>query len=175
MKKRWALLLSVLLLALLPLALAEEIPCVCGQDACTCFMQEGDGCPGLDVLAQCLEEKAAYVRPEKLEAISADMTEAVRVFQRDHDLTETGLLDDETLTLLLWDKLPPEMEKEAAEEERTLCFVPVRGGERCHKTEQCSGMDHPRRMSLQNALRLGYELCENCYPQARSTKTPAQE
>ena len=68
------------------------------------------------------------------------------------------MLDDETLTLLIWGQA-------STQDEKIEVWVPTDGGKKRHKKPTCSNMLDPRKMSSMNAEALGIEACKRCNPQ----------
>ena len=89
------------------------------------------------------------------------MENAVIAFQTDNRLEPTGQMDDETLTLLLWNMTPEQLDR-TNPNYRTV-YIPVNGGKKRHLNPECSGMDHPRKVSDRNAEALGFDGCKKCY------------
>ena len=87
-------------------------------------------------------------------------------FQRDNSLEPTGMLDDDTLTLLIWDKTPEELDLERPftyGDASTLpftCYVPVVGGKKRHASPDCCNMEHPRKVSIRNAYAVKFDACK---------------
>ena len=74
-------------------------------------------------------------------------------------------LSNDTLTLLLWDMLPSELDRIDGGLSITCrtVFLPTNGGKKRHLKDTCSGMLHPRKVSDRNAEELGFDGCKKCY------------
>jgi hypothetical protein len=81
---------------------------------------------------------------------------ALMAYQRKYALEETGAFDDATLMSLLGVSAD-------AEGVGTIIWVPMHGGEKFHKTAECSGMVEPHQMSIANAAALGFTACKRCF------------
>ncbi len=167
--KRFIFVLLCLVLALTAFS-EEEIPdpfaCDCDFSAeegevCACFLQEGDIGPAVNGVIEHLKERGYLPFSHARGVFDAEVTEAVKHFQRDMDLAETGVFDHETLTFLLFHDVFTDVFF-MMEEEETLVWVPTDGGERIHETKECSNMIAPRKISERNAAALGVERCEHC-------------
>lgn len=167
--KRFILLLLCLLTAVF--ALSEEetrspFACDCNFDAekeevCACFLQEGDIGPAVNGVIERLKERGYLPFPHARGVFDREVTEAVMRFQKDMDLTETGVLDHDTLTYLLFYEVFPDISL-LLEEEDILIWIPTDGGDRMHISKTCSNMIAPRKISEKNASALGMEKCEHC-------------
>lgn len=154
----WGLLAALLLM---PCALAED-DCTCHQDACICFVQYGDEGMAVEAIQNALI--AAGYLPAREDAACFDHAtqQAVMAFQTAHDLSPTGMMDDTTLTLLLWGMTPQELDAAQPESNGRFVWIPTDGGRRRHVKESCSQMQDPRRVSVRNAQQLGMEPCGRC-------------
>lgn len=167
--KRWLLLLLCLLTVFSALSEAEfsdPFACDCGFDAekgevCACFLQEGDIGPAVNGVIEHLKERGYLPFQHARGVFDREVTDAVRRFQRDVDLDETGVLDHETLTYLLFYEVLPDFYL-MTEEEETLVWVPTDGGDHMHDNNECSNMIAPRKISEKNAEALSIEKCEHC-------------
>ncbi len=93
--------------------------------------------------------KKGYTSP----TYSAEIEQAVIKFQRDNDLISTGMMDNETLTLLLHNRKETYMP--------IYVFIPTDGGKKYHGNPNCSDMAFPRIVSLENARELGFTQCHS--------------
>ncbi len=164
--------LFLILLCLLPLFSAfsereiDPFLCDCGFDAekgeaCACFLQEGDIGPAVNGVIEHLKERGYLPFSHARGVFDREVTEAVMKFQRDMDLTETGVLDNDTLTYLLLYGIFTDFYT-MIEDENTLVWIPTDGGIRYHTSNGCSNMIAPRKISRRNAAALGIELCGHC-------------
>lgn len=149
---------------LLPLVARAEIACQCGQTPCACFVQQGDTGPAVEAIRQALVAQG-YLKDGKGSDFDENTAQAVRSFQAAHELDETGMLDDETLTLLLWGETPEALSAAQPLLGETVVWIPVVGGKKRHATPTCSGMEHPRLVTVRNAEAMGMEPCKRCKPQ----------
>ena len=140
-----------------PVKADSKIICDCERQNCICFVQIGDegiAVEGsIDLLAQ-----QGYLVSERGSTFDINVYEAVCSFQVDHGLYQSGMLDHETLTILIWSSV-------REEEEIALVWVPTDGGKKRHSKSNCSGMEDPRKMASWNAQKLGIEPCKRCNPQ----------
>ena len=152
-------------------ALSEGAPvnpfaCDCEFDAekgevCSCFLQEGDIGPFVNGVIVLLKERGYLAQQHAGGVFDAEVTEAVKRFQYDVDLTETGVMDHETLSyLLLYGVFDETL---LLSDEDVLLWVPTDGGDKLHKDKQCSEMIAPRKISERNALLMSIKKCEHCF------------
>lgn len=166
MKRLFSLVLCLMLL--FAFSKAEEndpFACDCGFDAekgekCACYLQEGDIGPFVNGVIVLLKEKGYLAQAHARGVFDGEVTQAVMRFQYDMDLTETGVLDHETLRMLVFFGLPEALWPDEAD--RMLVWVPTDGGEKRHILKECSLMIAPRKISNTNAAALGIEMCEHC-------------
>lgn len=92
------------------------------------------------------------------------MLKAVYAFQKENRLPQTGVFDDETMTLLLWGTTP-----EALDETKNAVWIPTDGGMRFHKKSDCKKMKDPRLVSWANAGKLTRRACGICKPDGKNT------
>lgn len=158
------LICCIMLLCLLSVCAAAEIPCQCGLEECLCFIQLGDKGPAVDFIQNKLIVHG-YLSPND---IAADYDEntvaAVQRFQQDNNLPVTGTMDDETLTLLLWEMLPEALNAAQPDSSTLVVWIPTDGGIRHHDKDNCSGMFEPRLVSQRNALAMNMLHCGRCKP-----------
>lgn len=165
--KRWILLLLCLILSVSAFsegAPADLFACDCGcvqGETCACFLQEGDKGLAVNSVIEHLKERGYLPFSHSRGVFDREVTEAVMRFQREMDLDETGVLDNETLTyLLLYGVFTDFFQME--QEESRLVWVPTDGGKRYHTRKTCSSMLSPRKISERNASAMGIELCGHC-------------
>lgn len=162
MKRLLALVL--LLVCLLPMVWAEEIgiECACREENCICFLQLQDEGTAMRGVIALLKEKG-YLTDGRIKVTYTEKVEtAVKALQKEHQLPETGLLDDETLTYLIWGMSSAELDEVKPLLSRDVVWVPTGGGEKYHGKMNCSGMGNPRKMLRRNADALGIEPCRRC-------------
>ena len=152
--------------AVLEEELKSPFACDCAFDAekgevCRCFLQEGDIGPAVTGVISHLKERGYLPFSHARGVFDYEVTEAVKRFQKDADLSETGVLDHETLTYLLFYEVFTDFYL-MAEEEDALVWVPTDGGDHIHDHKECSNMIAPRKISERNALALALEKCEHC-------------
>lgn len=138
----------------------EFLPCVCGFEECVCFAREGDTGYLVQTARSLLFEMNLLDKLHPQAKFDENMKTALLDFQELKGLDRTGLLDDETLTMLF-----------ATEHEMLIpdvrCFyVPVNGGQELHISSVCSGMIDSRMVSARSGMYLCHEgvtrLCRVC-------------
>lgn len=145
-----------------------DVPCICGLEHCTCFIQLGDGGPEMEYIQHALIEQG-YLQKSNDAPLFDDRTlQAVLRFQEANQLPATGMLDDSTLTLLLWGMLPPELDQAEPFSNGGPIWIPTDGGIRRHAKPACSKMLDPRRVSVRNADRMGMDPCGRCNKNGRN-------
>lgn len=160
--RRLAAMLMVIGL-LMSQALAE-IPCQCGRAECLCFIQLGDEGPAVEFIQNTLISRGYLLPNDDASAFDAKTLTAVKRFQQDNGLAPTGMMDDETLTLLLWGMLPEDLTDAQPLSSTFVVWIPTDGGKRHHNKETCSGMFDPRLVSQRNALAMNMLHCGRCKP-----------
>ena len=139
-----------------------EIPCVCGLEHCTCFIQLGDGGFAMERIQHELIAQG-YLESTHDAAIFDERTlNAVLRFQEANGLPQTSVLDDETLTLLLHGMLPDALDIADPLSNGRPVWIPTDGGIRRHAKSTCSKMSDPRRISVRNAEVLNMQPCGRC-------------
>ena len=145
---------------------SSYIPCDCVGSECSCFIQEGDKGDFVRAVVSLLKKKKYLDKKAENTVFTSETTKAVKRFQTDNKLEPTGTLDDDTLTLLIWDMLPEELDRvkpyvygDPSTIPNTV-YVPVVGGKRRHASSECCDMDHPRKVSIRNAEAVGYKACK---------------
>lgn len=142
-----------------------EIPCGCVETACQCFIQLGDEGMAVEFIQNTLIEKGYLAPNDDASAFDEKTQQAVIAFQQANDLPPTGMMDDDTLTLLLWGMLPEALDEAHPETSSLVMWIPTDGGIRHHDTPTCSKMYDPRLVSQRNALAMGMLHCGRCKPQ----------
>ena len=117
------------------------IPCDCAGAACQCFIQLGDTGSAVNQIISILIEKGYLASDASASSYSTAVEAAVKQFQSDHLLPASGVMDDDTLTLLLWG-LPPEKLDESNSAVQTV-YIPTDGGRKRHLKATCSSMYNP--------------------------------
>lgn len=145
----------------------DPFACDCGFDAekgerCACFLQEGDIGPFVNGVVMLLKERGYLAQKHARGVFDAEVTEAVKRFQYDVDLTETGVLDHETLSYLIFVDSGLDMFL-YSDNQAELMWTPTDGGEKAHKRKTCCKMIAPRKISKRNAWALGIDNCGRCF------------
>ncbi len=161
MRRFFPALICLLLLACSALA---EIPCICGQQACLCFIQLGDEGTPVEAIQNALVSQGFLSPNDDASTFDEKTLQAVLKFQEAHHLPLTGTMDDDTLTLLLWGMLPAELDTLEPHSSTLVMWIPTDGGKRHHGTPTCSGMHDPRLVSQRNALAMQMLHCSRCKP-----------
>lgn len=161
---RKAFIFIVALLLFTSAALADEfsksyIPCDCIGD-CICFIQLGDEGNFVKYIINELIKQKYLPKNTPKGLFSPEVDNAVRKFQNDNDLEQTGMMDDDTLTLLLWGMTPNQLDKEKPHLRADQVFIPTDGGKKRHLSNTCSGMEDPRKVSIRNADKAGFDACK---------------
>lgn len=156
--QRFVLLLVFLLL--LTSSGFAEIACVCNSDHCICFIQLGDEGKAMEIIQHALIEQGYLHKSNDAYLFDENTQKAILHFQETNSLPMTGMLDDNTLTLLLWGMLPEELDK--TEPSGNAIWIPTDGGIRRHIRPCCCKMSDPRRVSIRNAEKLGFDPCGIC-------------
>ena len=154
----------IMLVCTLSVCAAAEIPCQCGRDACLCFIQLGDEGPAVEFIQNVLVEKGYLAPRDDASAYDEKTVAAVKRFQEANSLAPTGMMDDETLTLLLWGMLPEELDVVQPGSSTLAVWIPTDGGIRHHDLKTCSQMLDPRLVSQRNALAMNMLHCGRCKP-----------
>ena len=138
---------------------SSYIRCTC-IGHCECFIQEGDEGNAVKEIIKLLIKEGWLTKKTSTAEFSSDVTEAVKQFQGKNHLEPTGTMDDDTLTLLIWGMLPEELDAVRPSSRTETVFIPTDGGKKRHKSEKCSGMKDPRKVSIRNAEALGFDACK---------------
>ncbi len=139
-----------------------EIACRCGLEDCICFIQFGDGGVPVEFIQNALTAQGYLAAGDDHTLFDEPTLQAVLRFQREHGLPETGMMDDETLTLLLWGMLPEGLDKARPDTSQLEVWVPTDGGRRHHIDQLCFGMHDPRLVSQRNAVVMEMLPCSFC-------------
>ena len=156
--------IAALLLVCLIGAARAEIPCQCGQEAYQCFIQLGDEGPAVECIQHALIALGYLQAKEDASVFDETTRQAVLRFQADNDLSPTGMMDDDTLTLLLWGMLPEALDAAQPDSSTLEMWIPTDGGTRHHDKKTCSNMLDPRLVSQRNALAMNMLHCGRCKP-----------
>lgn len=178
-KKAMTLWMALLILVLTPARAAtgsqSYIPDDCGKARCTCFIQLGDAGGMVRGIVELLKEGGYLDNNTRAAQFTPAVEAAVIALQRANGLPPTGMMDDDTLTLLVWGMLPEALDRAMpvrADDPSTFpdtVYVPTDGGDKRHFDPECSDMYDPRKVSIRNAQALGYEACKKCaYDRERS-------
>lgn len=108
-----------------------------------------------------------YLRSSDVVGRYGDKTkDAVRAFQSTNGLDADGIAGAMTLTVLYGGQALAAQEptaKPAAKKSSGSVWIPTNGGTKYHRSSSCSNMDGPRKVSLEEAKRLGFTACQKCY------------
>lgn len=163
------LLSTAFLLILLCIQAHAESPCICEQDQCLCFIQFGDGGPAVEYIQNELVAQGFLAESADASIYDKKTVQAVIRFQEIHLLPQTGMMDDITLTLLLWGMTPEELDLAAPDSIGQYVWIPTDSGIRHHKRSTCSNMFDPRLISHRNALKMDMQPCGRCHPDGLNT------
>ncbi len=141
------------------------IQCDCFPGRCECFIQLGDEGGAVKRIVEVLIDKKYLPKKTPKGKFSEEVEIAVKQFQTDNNLEPTGTMDDDTLTLLLWDMLPEQLDEidGGLEKNCRTVYLPTDGGKKRHRKETCSRMEDPWKVSDRNAEKLGFDECGKCY------------
>ncbi len=153
-------LLCTVLLLLTPLSSQAVILDDCGRKKCICFLQKNDEGIAVRGITELLVE-LGYIE-KATSTYTQDVVDAVTWFQEDYQLNASGMMDDDTLTLLIYGMLADEMTAEYPEYDESVVYISTSGGKKYHLKKTCSNMENPRKMSARNAQGLGIEPCKKC-------------
>lgn len=163
MKRLIALIMMVVCLLSMP-AWAEKvgIDCSCRETQCICFLQLQDEGAAMRAVIALLKEQEYLTDGRIKVTYTAKVGNAVKSLQQLYQLPETGLLDDETLTYLIWGMSSAELDAAMPLSSKDIVWVPTGGGEKYHGKIACSGMESPRKMTRRNAEALQIASCSRC-------------
>lgn len=148
---------------------SSYIPDDCGNTPCTCFVQLLDHGEFVRRLIDLLKTRGYLFKFENVGQYTVVVENAVKQFQTANGLAPTGTMDDDTLTLLVWEMTPEELDAAMPGSDPETVYVPTDGGIKRHKDSKCSDMYDPRKVSARNAEKLGYTKCRKCWPDADSS------
>ena len=162
-----------LMLCTISVCAAAEIPCQCGREACLCFIQLGDEGTAVEFIQNTLVDKGYLAPRDDASAYDEKTVAAVKRFQEDNNLAPTGMMDDTTLTLLLWGMLPEELDAAQPGSIGAPVWIPTDGGTKHHREVDCAPhlftINDPRLVSHRNAMALGFAACGICQPTGQDT------
>lgn len=146
---------------------ADPFACDCGFDKekgeiCACFLQEGDIGPFVNGVIVLLKERGYLSKSHSKGVFDAEVTQAVKQFQYDVDLAQTGMLDHETLSYLIFADSALDMFL-YSDIKTELVWTPTDGGKKAHISKTCCKMIAPRKISKRNACALGIDNCGRCF------------
>ena len=139
-----------------------ERGCDCNEQLCICYMQLGDEGTPVKAVISALKDKG-YLSDIIDATYTDEVEDAVRNVQRKFGLQETGMLDDDTLTYLLWGMSSEELDVARPDLTLEVVYVPTDGGKKFHDNKKCRGMYDPRKIARRNAEKLGLDDCGICY------------
>ena len=158
---RW---LAILILLCFAGMACAEIPCQCNLENCQCFIQLEDEGPAIEFIQHTLITKGYLAFKDDTSDFDETTRQAVIHFQQDNHLPLTGMMDDETLTLLLWDMLPKDLDQLIPLSSTLPVWIPTDGGIRHHDNPECCDMHDPRLVTQRNALAMNMLHCGRCKP-----------
>ena len=139
-----------------------HISCDCGQESCVCFIQLGDEGKFVSSVIKLLKEQGYCDKKQKVAVFDEGVLKGVLRFQKEHGLPQTGMLDDDTLTLIIFGLSPEGLDKAHPLSRADYNWIPTDGGIRRHRKPSCCDMYDPRKVSIRNAEALGYGPCGHC-------------
>lgn len=98
----------------------------------------------------------------RIEIYDDAIVDAVKQFQANKNLPDTGMMDDETLTQLLWGISVNELDELYPMLNPNSMWIPTDGGKRRHCDPLCCDMYDPRLISIRNADVIGMYPCKRC-------------
>lgn len=161
---------GLLMLCLLCSAALAEITCICGNEACLCFIQLGDEGLAVEAIQEALKAQGYLAGNDDASVFDEKTQQATLAFQEANGLSPTGMMDDDTLTLLLWGLLPEALDQAEPAALGGAVWIPTDGGIKHHKRGSCCKMLDPRLVSQRNALLMGMEPCGRCKPDGFNTE-----
>ena len=162
MKPAKLFLFILLMLLIISTAVASDISntariqCDCGKEPCECFIQVGDEGMAVKCIIKELIKKNYLPKKTKTSLFTEEVENAIIQFQKDNSLEQTGVMDDNTLTMLLQERLPRITDG-------IMVYIPTDGGKKRHLNSTCSRMYDPRKVSERNAQLLGFDPCKRCF------------
>ena len=157
------------LLVLISIRACAESLCFCSQEQCLCFIQLADKGPAVEYIQNALIAQGYLASPADSTIFDKHTAAAVIQFQETNALAPTGMMDDDTLTLLLWGMIPQELDAAEPDSISCLVWIPTDGGIRHHKRCTFSSMFDPRMVSPRNALKMDMQPCGRCDPDGFNT------
>ena len=151
-----------LLLAMMVCPALADVSCACSEEPCICFIQLGDEGPAIEYIQHALIAQGFLSAQSDGALFDQRTLQAVLRFQEAHDLPATGMMDDVTLTLLLWGLTPAELDQREPLSNGNAIWIPTDGGIRRHWKSTCSKMFDPRRVSVRNAAFMDMQPCGRC-------------
>ena len=114
---------------------------------------------------------AGYLAPNQ-DASAYDLARSLGViaFQKAHDPSPTGMMDDETLTLLLWNMTPEELDQAMPFSIGRFVLGPDGRRQKCHVQSTCSKMPDPRLVSVRNAQQMAWPPADAAIKTAAKNK-----
>ena len=100
----------------------------CGQLPCVCFLQEGDEGIAVEGVTKLLAAQGYLSK--KSSTYTNTVTKAVLSFQSDRNLAPTGMMDDDTLTMLIFGITSDAFTEANASSNPHEIWVPVNGGKK---------------------------------------------
>lgn len=158
------LLSALLAFCLFACCACAEISCQCGKEDCECFIQLGDDGPAVAFIQAALVAQGFLAENADGARFDDHTLQAVLRFQQENHLPTSGMMDDETLTLLIWGMLPDALDAYDPESSTVIVWVPTDGGLRHHARPDCCQMKDPRMVSQRNALAMDMLRCGRCKP-----------
>ena len=156
------LFLITLCLCLICSICTAEILCQCAQEYCSCFIQLGDGGPVMEYIQHALIAQEYLSAVNDAHLFDDNTLQAVLRFQQTNALPATGMLDDVTLTLLLWGMHPKALDEAEPGTNGNPIWIPTDGGIRRHRNPTCCQMFSPRLVSVRNADLMNMQPCGIC-------------
>ena len=165
--RRLFLILPVFLL--IPLWAHAEITCQCSQDPCLCFIQPGDEGFAVQRIQHALVTQGYLTSGNYTSGLyDSETHDAILRFQTANGLPANGVMDDATLTLLLWSMLPDKLSSVSPLSNAYAVWIPTDGGKKYHAVVNCRPqlftILNPRIISVRNAEYLGFDPCKICDP-----------
>lgn len=124
------------------------------------LLQINDGGTAIKEITKKLIDKGYLKKGYKSPIFSSEIEKAVKKFQKDNGLESTGMMDNETLTLLLHNRKESNLP--------IFVFIPTDGGQKYHGNPYCSEMSYPRIVTLENAIALGFTQCHSVFYRCKS-------
>lgn len=142
----------------------SHIECNCGNKKCTCFIQLNDEGNFVKEIIKLLQKQGYVSKKTPIGVYSSQIVAAVKKFQKDNYLKQTGMMDDDTLTILIWGMTPEQLDRKMPACNPNTVYIPTDGGKKRHSNPNCSNMENPRKVSVRNAEAIGFDPCKRCEP-----------